>query len=159
MKTRLSCSILIAIVVAVDQWTKVLAREHLVGTSHRFLGGLLSLVYAENEGAFLSLGATLPASTRTLIFTFAVGIAVLVALFVLFTGRVHGVDAVAVALIAAGGVGNLIDRVTRSGRVTDFLYMEAGPLHTGVFNVADVAITAAVVWLFVSSFVQKRDAA
>ncbi|MGZ7078065.1 MAG: signal peptidase II, partial [Thermoanaerobaculia bacterium] len=59
--------------------------------------------------------------------------------------------AVAVAMIGGGGVGNLIDRLTRGGRVTDFLFMQIGPLHTGVFNVADMAITIGVTWLFVSS--------
>ena len=152
---RAVLALLILAVIAVDQWTKSLARAHLSPFPRTYVGGTVSLLHTENEGAFLSLGSTLPATTRTLIFTGAVAIAVLLALGMLITNRVHGYDAVAVALIAAGGLGNLIDRVFRGGRVTDFLYLSAGPLHTGVFNVADMAITLAVVWLLVSSFAPK----
>ena len=42
--------------------------------------------------------------------------------------------------ILSGGIGNLIDRVTNNGLVTDFIVMGVGPLRTGVFNVADVAV-------------------
>ena len=146
---------IIALIIALDQWTKVLVREHL-NAPRIYLGGLVSLIYAQNEGAFLSLGAGLSPAARTLIFTIAVGIAVIVALSMLVMKRVAGIDAIAVALIAAGGIGNLIDRVTQHGRVTDFMYLAAGPVHTGVFNVADVAITSGVVWLLISSFVPKR---
>jgi len=47
----------------------------------------------------------------------------------------------AVALLFAGGVGNLIDRVTSGGSVVDFIKLGIGPVRTGIFNVADVAIT------------------
>jgi signal peptidase II len=150
---------LIVAVVALDQWTKVLAREHLAPWPHTYAGGVVSLLHTENQGAFLSLGAKLPPATRTAIFSGAVSVAVLLALGMLVTARVHGIDAVAVALIASGGIGNLIDRLGRHGRVTDFLYLSAGPLHTGVFNVADVAITGGVIWLLVSSFVPRRHPA
>lgn len=157
-RARVSLSVLVISIVALDQWTKELARRFLPGAPRHYLGGVFSLWYAENEGAFLSLGATLSPALRTFVFTVAVGIAVVVALVLLFTGRVRGLDSIAVALIAAGGIGNLIDRLTRLGRVTDFLYLSAGPIHTGVFNVADMAITGGVVWLLVSSFrPQRRD--
>jgi len=156
LKRGVALAALIVAVIALDQWTKVLAREHLTPFPQSYAGGILSLLHTENEGAFLSLGASLPRATRTLIFTGAVSIAVLLALGMLVTSRVHGVDAVAVALIAAGGIGNLIDRLARGGRVTDFLYLSAGPLHTGVFNVADIAITGGVLWLLLSSFLPQR---
>lgn len=151
---RVSLASLIAAVIALDQWTKILVRDHL-HAPRVYLGGLLTLVFTQNEGAFLSLGASLSPAARTAIFTGAVGVAVVVALAMLVMHRVSGADAVAVALIAAGGVGNLIDRVTRHGRVTDFIYMQAGSLHTGVFNVADMAITGGVIWLLISSFFPK----
>jgi signal peptidase II len=147
---------LILAVIALDQWTKSLVRAHLQ-MPRVYAGGLLTLVYTQNEGAFLSLGANLSSTARTLIFTFAVGIAVAVALWILIKQRVHGVDAVAVALIAAGGIGNLIDRLMFHGRVTDFIYLAAGPVHTGVFNVADMAITSGVIWLVISSFAPKKS--
>ncbi len=146
--------LLILAVIVLDQWTKHLARVDL-HTPRVYLGGLITLVFTQNEGAFLSMGSSLSPAARTAIFTGAVSVAVVVAFAMLLMKRVAGIDAVAVALIAAGGVGNLIDRLTRHGRVTDFIYMQAGPLHTGVFNVADMAITGGVIWLLVSSFLPK----
>jgi signal peptidase II len=154
---RLQLVVLIVVLVAADQWTKQFARQYLSLHHRDYAGGLLSLMYAENEGAFLSMGSTLPPAVRTAVFSLGVLIAVGIALFVVFTGRVHGFDAVAVAMIGGGGIGNLIDRLTRGGRVTDFLFMELGPLHTGVFNVADMAITGGVIWLLVTSFLPKKD--
>ena len=46
----------------------------------------------------------------------------------------------AMVLIAAGGMGNLVDRVLRDGRVIDFMNLGLGPVRTGIFNVADVQI-------------------
>lgn len=152
---RSSLVVLILAIVALDQWTKSLVRAHLF-MPRVYLGGLLTLVFTQNEGAFLSLGANLSPGARTLIFTIAVGIAVVIALVMLAMKKVSGMDAIAVALIAAGGVGNLIDRLMRHGRVTDFIYLQAGPLHTGVFNVADMAITGGVIWLLLSSFVTTK---
>jgi len=44
-----------------------------------------------------------------------------------------------VTLFVAGGASNWIDRVAR-GSVVDFLNVGVGPVRTGIFNVADVAI-------------------
>ena len=155
---RIPLLILICLIVLADQWTKALAREHLQFQPKYY--GVVSLVYAENEGAFLSLGSTLPRNVRVGIFTVAVAIAVGVALYLLMAGRVVGLDSVAVALIGAGGIGNLIDRLFRGGRVTDFIFVSFGPewwMHTGVFNVADMAITGGVIWLLISSFLPKKS--
>ena len=45
-------------------------------------------------------------------------------------------------LLVSGAVGNLIDRVRFDGLVIDFLNVGLGPLRTGIFNVADMAIMA-----------------
>jgi signal peptidase II len=142
--------ILIALLLFVDQETKSLARENLRGQSPRHFG-VLTLIYAENTGAFLSIGSNLPQRLRAAIFDGIVTIALAVAAIALFRGRMQSRgDEVALALIIAGGVGNLIDRFRFTGRVTDFLFLSAGPLHTGVFNIADMAITFGVIWLLLS---------
>ena len=48
---------------------------------------------------------------------------------------------VSLVYVLSGGVGNLIDRVCNNGLVTDFINVGIGPIRTGVFNVADMAIT------------------
>jgi signal peptidase II len=148
---------MLALLVA-DQWTKHLARVHLQGHDVlRYAGGTITLVYAENSGAFLSLGAELPEIVRRFVLDGIVGLGLIVAAWVLFTGRMQTRgDEIALALIISGGVGNLVDRMRYHGRVTDFIYMAAGPLHTGVFNVADIAITAGVIWLMLSWMFVRR---
>ncbi len=82
--------------------------------------------YVENRGGFLSAGANLPPTVRT---------------------------AIGLALFLAGGASNWIDRVVR-GSVIDFLNVGIGPVRTGVFNVADVAIMLGVA---IIAFVGYRE--
>lgn len=131
----------------VDQATKWLARDTLAGQPPiLFLGGVARLHYAENPGAFLSLGADLPPDARFWIFS--VLAALLLAALVVYVLRASAssplLTLVAVSLFVAGGVGNLIDRIFNEGRVVDFMQVGVGWLRTGVFNVADMAIMAGV---------------
>jgi signal peptidase II len=63
---------------------------------------------------------------------------------------------VAAALIIGGGFSNLLDRLYNDGLVVDFMNAGIGPVRTGIFNLADVAIMAGsgmlVTW---SLFVKK----
>jgi signal peptidase II len=156
VRRRLWLLALIVLTLACDQATKVAARAHLRDLAPRDYG-VLSLVYAENPGAFLSLGERLPPIARRIVFDGLVTVGLAIALFFLLTGRVHGRgDDVALAFIVAGGIGNLVDRLRFRGYVTDFLYLHAGALHTGVFNVADMAITGGVLWLALAWMLTKR---
>jgi len=57
---------------------------------------------------------------------------------------------VALVLVLAGGVGNQLDRVLQAGLVTDSINLGVGPLRTGIFNVADVAIACSAIGLIAS---------
>ena len=158
IRRRLILAAIIIITIALDQGAKALVRRTLMN-SYPVKTGILTLLHTENPGAFLSLGAELPPNVRHLIFDGLVSIGLLVAGFVLFTGRMQpGPDDVAIAFIIGGGIGNLIDRFRLGGRVTDFIYLQAGPLHTGVFNVADMAITGGVLWLALSWMFRRKPA-
>lgn len=126
--------------IGCDRVTKRLAAGTLAGAPGRaFLAGTVRLSYVENTGGFLSLGADLPPRGRAAIFVVATGLA-LVAIFV--TALREASDrwtVLGATLFLAGGVSNWIDRLL-DGRVVDFLNLGVGPLRTGVFNVADVAI-------------------
>jgi len=148
------------VVVALDQAAKLWARTRLQGTPARVLwGGVARFEYAENRGAFLSLGADLPPGLREgILTTLNAG---LVAVLGLYLARGRHLDrrlTFALSLLIAGGVGNLIDRLARGGAVVDFLILGLGRLHTGVFNVADFCLTAgAVLFAFSSSSAAARE--
>jgi signal peptidase II len=129
--------------VGCDQVTKHTARTFLSpGATHSFLGDGFRLQLAENPGAFLSIGANLSPDSRTLLFTAAVGLVLLVLVGVALFAKLSMRESVAVALIAGGGIGNLIDRIVHDGLVTDFLNVGIGALRTGIFNLADMLIIA-----------------
>ena len=60
------------------------------------------------------------------------------------------------ALSVAGGVSNLIDRVAAGGLVMDFLNLGIGRLRTGIFNVADMALTFGVIWILLAGIFEGR---
>jgi signal peptidase II len=135
-----------------DQAAKALARGALAFSPPvKLLGGAVRLEYTENPGAFLSLGANLPPMARFLVGV--VFVAVSLAVLLVFTLRAAGLSLrqkAGLALILGGGLGNLIDRVVNHGQVIDFVSLGIGPLHTGIFNLADVAITAGVLLVLLS---------
>jgi signal peptidase II len=127
-----------------DQGAKSLARARLEGGPPvAAAGGLVSLVWVENEGAFLSLGARFPRPVRMVVF---IAFPLIVLGFMIgFLLRRQGVGwgtLAGLSLIAGGGAGNLIDRIFRNGRVGDFILLGIGRLHSGIFNVADLAVAA-----------------
>jgi signal peptidase II len=126
--------------IGCDRATKHAATVLLAGEPDRsYLADTVRLGYTENTGGFLSLGADLPRPARTAVFTIATGFALLVLLALAVRDRFAGLSGVGLVLFVAGGASNWIDRVL-SGSVVDFLNVGIGPLRTGVFNVADVAI-------------------
>ena len=139
-------SILIS-VMALDQFSKVWAVRTLMGRSAQlFFNGLFQFVYAENPGAFLGFGGGWSREVRFFIFAVLVVAGLGGMLWYLFKRETSKLNLIAYSLILAGGFGNLWDRVFHDkGHVIDFMLIEVwGPLRTGVFNVADMAIVAGV---------------
>lgn len=136
--------------VGCDQTTKHFARTKLSQfDSVVLLGGLGELRLAENPGAFLSLGASLPKALRTLVFILVTGIGLLGLLtYLLLRPLLHRWAFVGLTLVVAGGGSNWIDRLTRQGLVTDFITLHWGSFQTGVFNVADVLVMFGIGLLF-----------
>ncbi len=149
---------IVAVVLVCDQISKAAARAVLEpGVSYPMPGGVLRLWRIENPGAFLSLGAELSPALRNELFVTGLGVVLIVsAVWLLRTSGLSRGSFVAAALVLAGGTGNWIDRLTRDGLVTDFAVLAAGPLHTGVFNVADVAITGGVLFLLAFPLRERR---
>lgn len=139
--------------VGVDQATKLLARCVLVpGELHSYLGGCFWIELVRNHGAFLSLGSTLSEPVRQALLVGGVAAFLVAALEWLLFSRTSTSDGRwTVAAVVAGGLGNLVDRIWFQGGVVDFLNVGIGNLRTGIFNVADMYITGAVVFVLARS--------
>ena len=92
-----------------------------------------------------------------MIFLVGVGTVLVAALVWLLRVRAMPASRMAAAvLMIGGGLANFLDRLP-DGRVTDYVVLSAGPLRTGVFNLADAAIlTGAILWLG-SGITRRRD--
>ena len=149
--------LLVATTIGCDRVTKHIAKTSLDGAPGRsFFADTVRLVYAENTGGFLSLGADLAPVVRTAIFTIGTGLVLAATLTAAVGLDWTALQLVALSLMFAGGASNWIDRVAR-GTVVDFLNVGVGPLRTGVFNVADVALMLGGVILRLHVSPEDRD--
>lgn len=147
--------------IAIDQLVKLLALVSLQANSFKFGASPINLALelSLNPGAFLSLGAALPPQVKQLIFI--VGVAVVVAWAMgwsLSNWNQPLRKVLPLYAIALGGIANLIDRVFRDGHVVDYMVLNVGPTHTGVFNIADIAITAGAIYLMIDLLARPRRA-
>jgi signal peptidase II len=146
------------LVIGFDQWTKAWAIAHLKDMpSTQYLGGSLLLIYAENTGAWGSMGSGLSDNLRFWLLT------VIPFLFLgglcwhtVVSDEVKPHMSLAYSMVIAGGTGNLIDRAMH-GYVVDFLWFGIpGGLGTNIFNVADVAIMIGFMTLIICHFTIDR---
>jgi signal peptidase II len=123
----------------VDQSSKAWAVRRLRFSDHTIISGVLDLVYAENPGiAFGQLQET-GAFGRWFFVVLAALAAMAVFVYFVRTPRTDDRVLGACALLLAGILGNLTDRV-RLGFVIDFISVHAGQYHWPAFNVADASI-------------------
>ena len=149
MQRRLSCllfALLVVGLVGCDHATKHLARTELRGHPPvTLIANVLELRYTENRDVGFSLLRGVPEPVRKpVIFGFgAVGLTVLGVLW-WRRRRAPWQEHAAYAVLVAGALGNLTDRLVR-GYVVDFVYLH----HWPVFNAADGFLVAGVglVWL------------
>ena len=148
--------LLLAGTAGCDRVTKHLAVTNLAGMPERsYLGDTIRLDYHENTGGFLSAGATWPPEIRAAVFQGANGIFLVGTLALAVRFKWSRLGAVGLLLFLAGGFSNLIDRITM-GSVIDFLNVGIGPIRTGIFNVADVAIVAGIGLLMLEQWRRQR---
>ena len=141
---RVALLLLVATTVGCDRVSKHFASRELAGEPRQsYLADTVRLEYAENSGAFLSLGHDWHPTVRTGVFTVGTGLILCGMVAAALRFRLSGPALVGLAFYFAGGASNLVDRVMR-GSVIDFLNVGVGPLRTGIFNVADMAILLGV---------------
>jgi signal peptidase II len=146
MRSRtISWLILSAVIVVLDQATKFIAARSLAGGAGVEVTPFFNLVLVYNPGAAFSFLAEGTGWQRALFAVIAAAAAVWIVYLLRKYPHQH-LFALALALILAGAVGNLIDRVM-VGAVIDFLDFHAYGYHWPAFNVADSSITCGAVLL------------
>ncbi len=123
-----------------DQSSKAWALRRLRFDDHTIIRGILDFAYAENRG--IAFGQLQEGGRfGRWFFVVLAGAAAIAVLFYFFrTPRNDDRILGACALLLAGILGNLTDRV-RLGFVIDFIQLHAGQYHWPTFNVADASIS------------------
>jgi signal peptidase II len=106
-----------------DQASKEMAvQAHPFPPAMSFLNGIVRFRLAENTGLFMSFGDTFPEPVRFWLFTVSTAI-VLGALLVysLMKPGLPGLQRISIAMMAGGGLSNVIDRFLHEGAVIDFV--------------------------------------
>src|SRR5690606_12012651 len=131
---RLLPAVLIMLFTAgCDRLAKNIAQESLMFSPPvSLINDVVRFEYAENTGAFLSLGADMPDAARFIVLGVLVGVLrAVMSGYMLRTRSLRTAELISLALIAGGGIGNLIDRLV-AGYVVDFVSIGFNGLRTGI---------------------------
>lgn len=150
-------SIIIVVNIALDQITKVLARQRIeYNEIINVIGDYLIFTKVENTGAFLGMGSELSPALRLitlLILPTAVMIGLLV--YLIRTKDLTKYSLWGLSCIVGGGLGNIFDRIVY-GSVTDMLFLDFQFAHTGIFNVADMSVMFGTGLILLEQFFTKK---
>ncbi|WP_202711241.1 signal peptidase II [Sporosalibacterium faouarense] len=132
--------IIFLLIVALDQMTKYLAVEKLMGQSpFVIINNFLQFNYVENFGA--AFGIMQNKQTFFIIITVIIFVAIII--FMKLNNNLNKIMKISLVMILAGAIGNLIDRI-RLGYVVDFVDVKFGNVYDyPVFNIADSSIVVA----------------
>lgn len=140
-----------------DQASKAWAVRSLrFGREVKLIDGLLSLVYAENTGVAFGQLQEGGAFGRWFFVVLAAVAAVAVLYYFFRTTRNDDRILGACALLLAGILGNLTDRV-RLGFVIDFILAYYRSFHWPVFNIADASISMGALLLIYDMFATGKQ--
>jgi signal peptidase II len=134
-----------ALVIVLDQVTKVWVQSAFAFGEHRTVSSFFDLVLFYNEGAAFSFLASAGGWQRVFFSLFAL-IASGIIVRLLNKHPEETLFCFALSLVLGGALGNLWDRIML-GHVVDFLYFHYHALYWPAFNVADSAICAGVALL------------
>jgi signal peptidase II len=162
-RIKILCFVVLSLAfIGCDRVTKDLAKEHLANNpSISYLHDTFRLQYVENTGAALNFGDSL---SKTASF-WLLSILPLVFLSLLAAYTLRNIAKLDIqhmfcfALIFSGGIGNIIDRILFDRHVADFMNLGIQHFRTGIFNFADVCVTAGIIGLLFFSIKKNSGAA
>ncbi len=149
---------LLLFVIVLDQLTKAWTmKSFALYESMEIIPGFFSLTYLTNKGAAFGFLAGVDSVWRHYFFLILASIAlVLLVIAWVRMRKDHCFYGPALALIAGGAIGNVIDRV-RLGSVVDFLDFYVAGHHWPAFNVADSAIAIGVALFLLTNILEERQ--
>ncbi|MCQ2542945.1 MAG: signal peptidase II [Lachnospiraceae bacterium] len=149
----------IALIVGLDQYTKLLTLAHVKGTEGFYIiNKVLRIYFVSNEG--MAWGMFQNKQIVFIIIT-PIVIAGLIYLYLKMPLEKKYIwMRICVVFLTGGAIGNLIDRIFRGeqlfhGSVVDMIYVEL--INFPVFNVADSFVSVGFVILVVMMFIMKDD--
>ncbi|MEX2183030.1 MAG: signal peptidase II [Chloroflexota bacterium] len=145
---------LAAAVIVLDQVTKAWLVSVLgPGQRQEVMGDLLRIVHGQNSGALFGLFRD-----QALLFgVVSIGVVGLIVWYHGSSGR-STLLSLALGLLLGGAIGNMVDRF-RLGYVVDWVDAGIGDVRFYTFNVADAAITGAILLIIVLAFLPGRSGA
>jgi len=152
-RTRLPYLVLVFLILLFDRISKTAIRLHFdLGRPVSVIDGAFNITYVQNTGVAFGFLDSLSSSFKVVLLCLVAAIAaVAVIVFSFRNSPQNRLLQVSLALILAGALGNLYDRI-RFGYVIDFLEFHARNHYWPSFNVADSAISIGVVLLAWETF-------
>jgi signal peptidase II len=150
--------LLSALIVLADRLTKIWVAAHIpMGGAIPVIPRVLRITHWTNEGAAFSLFAETasPHIVRWVLVTFSLLAALVVLVLLVRLGSRFTVTTIALALILAGALGNVHDRILY-GSVVDFVEVHIFSYHWPDFNVADSSVVTGACLLLLGSFFEKK---
>lgn len=139
--------------ILIDQYTKYLAVIHLKDkAAFNIINGVLELNYLENKGAAFGM-----LQNQKVFFIFVAIVILSVIAYVLYKSpddRKYTILHVLLSFIAAGAIGNMIDRI-RYDYVVDFIYFVL--INFPIFNVADIYVSISTLILIILLLFYYRE--
>ncbi len=149
-----------AFLLLADRLTKIWVGRHIAfGDAIPIIPHVLRITHWTNEGAAFSLFAdsATPNTVRWVLVSFSLLAAVVVLIAMIRLGSRITLTTVALALILAGALGNVHDRIAY-GSVIDFIEVHIFTYHWPDFNVADSSIVVGACLLMLDSLLPKKSA-
>lgn len=144
------------ILILIDQYTKSLAVKYLMDRpAIPIINNVLELYYLPNGNTGAAFGMLKGHQGLFMIIAIVVVIIISYLLFMMPVNKKYSLISVLLVLIAAGGVGNMIDRSVQA-YVVDFIYFSI--INFPIFNVADIYVSVSTVILAIYIiFIIKED--
>jgi len=144
-----------AVVVILDQFTKYIASSSMDLYQQIAVLPMFNWTLMHNPGAAFSFLANEPGWQRWFFATIALVVCVVIVLWIKKLKHHEKWQAIALAMILGGAIGNVIDRIWL-GYVVDFIQVYYQQWYWPAFNIADSAIFIGVAMLILDSIREYR---